>query len=211
MTYTLYNRLGSGGFAAEAAMTRAGIPFRLELIESKPSTPLPDSYRAVNPWGQVPALVTAEGTLITETAAILIWLAARHDGLGPAPGTEAHGSFVRWLVFMGSTLYEGVLRQTYAHRYTANPDHVTDVIAAAADRNHAGFCLLDEALEGRETLLGGPISVADIFLAMLTVWHRRKDELPNCYALADRVAGDPVILPIWSRNFDHRLDRTWGR
>ena len=211
MSYTLYNRLGSGGFAAEAAMTLAGIPFKLELIDSKPSTALPHSFRAVNPWGQVPALVTAEGTLITETAAILIWLAARHDGLGPGPGSEAHGAFVRWLVFMGANLYEGVLRQTYPDRYVSDPAHVSDVVLAAADRNHAAFQVLEHALEGRDTLLGGPISAADIFLAMLTVWHRRNDELSNCSALAQKVAGHPTILPIWSRNFDARLDRTWGR
>lgn len=211
MTYTLYNRLGSGGFAAEAAMTLAGIPFKLELLDSTPSTPLPEAFRDVNPWGQVPALVTSEGTLITETAAILIWLAARHDGLGPKPGTEAHGSFVRWIVFMGANLYEGVLRQTYPDRFVSNPDHVPEVVAAAAERNHAAYGLIETALAGQGTLLGGEISAADIFLAMLTVWHRRNDELPNCTSLADRVAGHPAILPIWQRNFDHRLDKTWGR
>src|SRR5690606_15280090 len=78
MPYVLHNRLGSGGFAVQAALTAAGIPFELALLDSAPGTPLPESFAAVNPWRQVPVLVTPEGEVLTETAAILIYLVGRH-------------------------------------------------------------------------------------------------------------------------------------
>lgn len=210
MTYTVYNRLGSGGFAVEAALTLADAPHEMVFLDSKPSTPLPDSFRAINPWGQVPALITRDGTLVTETGAILIWLAGRHPSLGPAPWTDDHATFLRWIVFMSTTLYEGVLRQTYADRYTAAPEGAAGVTAAAATRNHDAFKVLEAHLDGRKTMIGDDISAADIYVAMLTVWHRRKDELPNCMSVAHRIAGHPAIAPLWEKNFAQRLDKTWS-
>lgn len=210
MTYKVYNRLGSGGFAVEAALTLANAPHEMEFLDSKPSTPLPESFRQINPWGQVPALITPNGTLVTETGAILIWLAGRHPSLGPEPWTDDHATFVRWIVFMSTALYEGVLRQTYPDRYTASSDGTADVTAAAAARNHNAFQLLEDHLQGRETLVGDDISAADIYLAMLTVWNRRREEFPNCMSVAHRVAGNPAIEPTWQKNFAQRLDKTWS-
>ncbi|MEM7060554.1 MAG: glutathione S-transferase family protein [Pseudomonadota bacterium] len=210
MTYKVYNRVGSGGFAVEAALTLAGAPHEMVILDSKPSTPLPDSFRKVNPWGQVPALTTKDGTLVTETGAILIWLSGRHTSLGPDPWTDDHATFVRWIVFMSTALYEGVLRQTYPDRYTTAKDGGDGVSAAAAVRNHEAFKVLENHLEGREALIGTGISAADIYLAMLTAWHMRKDDLPNCVKLANRVVDDPAIAPVWQKNFAHRLDRKWA-
>lgn len=210
MTYKVYNRLGSGGFAIEAALNLAGADHQMEFLDSRPSTPLPESYRQINPWGQVPALITPDGTLVTETGAILIWLSGRHPALGPDPWTDDHATFIRWIVFMSTSLYEGVLRQTYADRYTASADGVADVIKAAAQRNHDAFLLLEDHLQGRETLVGADITAADIYLAMLTVWHRRRDELPNALRLTHRIAEHPDIHHAWERNFARRLDKTWN-
>lgn len=210
VTYTLYNRLGSGGFAVEAALVMAGVDHKLELIDSLPSTSLPDSFRAINPWNQVPALVTEDGTLITETGAILIWLAGRHPAMGPEPWSNDHGVFVRWIVFLSVNIYEGVLRQTYPERF-GSENALRSVIAAAQARNQKAYEMIEAHLEGRETLVGGPISAADIYLAMLTAWHRDLSVLPRVEALAEKVAGHPSIAPIWQRNFDARLDRKWGR
>jgi len=210
MTYTVYNRLGSGGFVVEAALKFAGVEHEMIFLDSKPSTPLPDSYRQINPWGQVPALITPEGTLVTETGAILIWLAGRHPSLGPEPWSDDHATFTRWIVFMSTTIYEGVLRQTYADRYTQSKDGADAVTAAAAIRNHDAFLLLEQQLEGRDTLVGSSLSVADIYLGMLTVWHRRNEEVPNCAALARRIAEHPAIKSIWQTNFGQRLDKTWS-
>lgn len=210
MSYKVYNRLGSGGFAVEAALTLAEVPHEMVFLDSAPSTPLPDSYRQINPWGQVPALITPDGTLVTETGAILIWLAGRHPALGPVPWTDEHATFVRWIVFMSASLYEGVLRQTYPDRYTATEDGVDAVIAAAAKRNQDAFLLLEDHLKGRKTIAGEDLSAADIYLAMLTTWHRNKDDLPNVSALAKRVAEHPAIAPVWEKNFAHVLDRVWS-
>lgn len=52
MPYKLYNRLGSGGFAVEAALALAGVDFEFVEVDSVPGTPLPESFRDINPWGK---------------------------------------------------------------------------------------------------------------------------------------------------------------
>ena len=48
MSYKLYNRTGSGGFVVEAALALADQPYQLVTMETKPGTPLPESFREIN-------------------------------------------------------------------------------------------------------------------------------------------------------------------
>ena len=51
--YTLYTRAGSGGFAVEAALAMAGVPFTKVDVKRGPPD---DAFRAISPLGQVPVL-----------------------------------------------------------------------------------------------------------------------------------------------------------
>ena len=206
MSYLLYNRPGSGGFVVEAALTLAGAPFELQEFESKPGTPLPESFRGTNPWGQVPTLVLPDGTTMTEGAAILIHLAAcfPDKGLGPAPGSPAHAGFLRWMVFASVNLYEAVLRRAYPFRYTTDPDGYGALRAAADARMRDALAVLEAAVAPGPFLLGREMSVADIYIAMLFTWFAGEIDAPYLTALTDGVKQHPVISPIWRRHFGDR-------
>ena len=115
MSYHLFNRPGSGGFVVEAALTLAEADFELTELASKAGTPLPESFRETNPWGQLPTLILPDGSTMTESSAMLIHLAAcfPEKNLGPAPGTSEHAAFLRWIVFASVNLYESVVRRGY--------------------------------------------------------------------------------------------------
>jgi len=213
MTYKLYNRLGSGGFATEAALATAGVSFELKLLDSSPGTPLPESFREVNPWRQVPTLITPDGAVITETAATLIHISLAHPGagVGPAQGTAAYTQLLRWTSFLGANVYEAIRGRAYPERYTTAPEGLAAVREAAIARMDDAFTLLESVLKTDRFLLGNAMSVADIFLAMLFAWHRNHEPYPHCTALTDRIAAREIIAPIWERNFGQRLSRKWGR
>jgi glutathione S-transferase len=213
MSYRLYNRDGSGGFAVEATLALAGIPFELIKVDSVPNTPLPESFREINPMGQVPVLITPDGTLMTETAAILIYLASAHPEtkIGPAPATPAHAGFLRWNVFLSVNVYEAILRKGYPDRYTNDREGTAAVAAAADTRLRQSLEVIEQAVEPGRYLLGETLYSVDIYLAMLNAWQGVDQGLPILDDLTHRVAGHPVISPIWQRNFDHRLRTKWGR
>ena len=84
MSYTLYNHLGSGGFVVEAMTAVAGVEYKHKPLQSKPNEPIKQLVEHLNPWGQVPMLETADGSLVNEVGAIISYLAyqesACHDG-----------------------------------------------------------------------------------------------------------------------------------
>ena len=202
MTYQLYNRLGSGGFVVEAALTLAETDFELVELASKLGTELPDSFREINPWGQVPALILPDGTTMTETAAILIYLAAQfpNQKLAPAPGTSAYASFLRWTVFASVNVYEAVARGSYPHRFTTDSAGLDAIRAAAIHRMGEALGIIEAHVAG-PFLLGPDMSVADIYIAMLYLWSGGGVPAPSLDAMTDRVRQHSVVSPIWHRHY----------
>jgi glutathione S-transferase len=206
MTYHLYNRVGSGGFVAEAALALAGAPYELLELGSEPGTPLPESFRDINPWGQVPALVLPDGSVMTETAAILIHLAACYpaEGFAPAAGTPAHAAFLRWIIFTNVNIYEATLRQSYPFRYTSDPNAHDATRDAAIARMGEALAVLEKAIDTGPFLLGETMNLADIYIAMLFVWFSGEIDVPNLTRLTDGVRRHPTVAPIWRRHFGGR-------
>ena len=206
MKYRLYNRIGSGGFVVEAALALAGAQFELVDLDSKPGTPLPESFRKTNPWGQVPTLIMPDGSTMTETAAILIHLAACYPDktLAPLPGTPAHAVFLRWMIFASVNLYVVVARAAYPFRFTTDPDATEATRAAAIERMGESMTVLEDAIGSGPFLLGGSMSVVDLYIAMLFTWFKGEIDAPRLTALTDGVKQHPTIAPIWRRHFGAR-------
>jgi glutathione S-transferase len=205
MRYHLYNRPGSGGFVVEAALILVGAQFELTESDSKPGTPLPESFRDINPWGQMPALVLPDGTTITETAAILLHLTGcfPEAKLAPTPGTTAHGKFLRWMVFANVNLYEAVARRGYPFRYTDDEDGFEALRSAAIRRMREALEVLETDISG-PFLLGDDMTIADVYVAMFCIWHRGDVDAPHLKVLTDKVRNHPIISPIWQRHFGNR-------
>ncbi|MDP4823939.1 MAG: glutathione S-transferase N-terminal domain-containing protein, partial [Aestuariivirgaceae bacterium] len=84
--YTLYGRPATGSAAVEALLEELGLPYRLENVSKGPDgQPSPAFLATINPLGQVPALKLPDGTVITESAAIMIYLADLVPGANLAP------------------------------------------------------------------------------------------------------------------------------
>src|SRR6188474_1030217 len=98
--FTLYGSKGCGSVAIEAGLALAGVPFT--FIEAEPWTPSPavDALRELNPLCQVPTLVLPDGTVMAESVAILMWLAAQYPDSGLLPNAPKEKAIhLRWLVY----------------------------------------------------------------------------------------------------------------
>ena len=87
--FTLYGAKGSGSAAIESALTIAGLPFKMVEAASWEPGPGLDELKRVNPLAQIPTLVLEDGTVMTESAAILIWLGQRYAKSGLMPAESA--------------------------------------------------------------------------------------------------------------------------
>ena len=75
-------------------------PHELKVLNLKAGDHKKPDFVDINPMGKVPAIVH-DGTVITESAAIALYLADLFPqaGLAPAIGDTARGTYLRWIIF----------------------------------------------------------------------------------------------------------------
>jgi glutathione S-transferase len=129
VSYRLYHVPDWGSSVIRLALEEIGAPYEILPLDWDAGDFDSPAFRAVNPLGLIPALDTPEGPVF-ETAAILLWLNARHGGLGPAPTDPARGAFLSWLMFTSNTLHQTVLTLIHPDRIAG--DAVQDIVQASA-------------------------------------------------------------------------------
>lgn len=203
--YELYGSIGSGNACVEAALAVSGANYRVITIRTGEKEHLAESFRVINPRQQVPALRLPDGTIMSESAAMMLHLAdAFPDArLAPIPGSSARAQHDRWLIFMAVNLYEGELRKAYANRYTQAVDEAEGVRASADAYVKQHHVILEEAVSG-QFLLGNDMSMADIYLWMLASWMDQdwlERHCPKVSSVARALRALPKIAPVHAVHF----------
>ncbi len=204
--YCLHGRKGTGSAAPEAAFAEAGVAIDLVEVPSDAGAAEQSGFLAVNPRGQVPALILPDGTAIAEGTAILLHIADAFPaaGLAPRPGSFARAHHDRWLLFLQANIYEGELRHYYPDRYTAGPACTDTVRIAAEDYVKRHYRLFEASLADTPFACGERLSTLDIYLWTLAQWVEQ-DWLalhcPKIALLSGRVASRPLIAPIHHLHF----------
>lgn len=123
---TLYGRRGWGSTIVEAQLEWLGLDYTYEAVgDLLRSAEARRTLAPVNPLAQVPTLVLANGQILTESAAITLYLAdmTGRDDLVPPPDSEQRPEFLRWLIFLVANVYP-----TYT--YADEPDRFVPDAAA---------------------------------------------------------------------------------
>lgn len=121
-------------------------------------------YHFINPMGQVPAVRTDAGELITENPVVLQYVADLHPegGLAPTGGMDRY-RLQQWLNFIATELHKG----TYIPLLNrSNPEGAKEF---ARKRLPLRMGYLSRHLEGREFMLER-FSVADCYLVTVLNW-----------------------------------------
>jgi glutathione S-transferase len=201
--YKLYWARESGAMAPQALLEEIGAEYEKIVIDLERKEHRSGDFLTVNPMGQVPALVLPDGTLMTETAAMLVQIADRHPGakLAPPAGSAERARFSRWLFFLASNVYPTYLRVYYSERCSTDPGAAEGIKARAEADLDSQFEILDAALDPGPYLLGEGFSAVDIMLWMLIQWHPDPERLferaPRVEQLAELVQARPAIARTW--------------
>jgi glutathione S-transferase len=204
--YRLYGRPGSGSGACEAVLTVSGLPYEIIDLERWGQGGAPADFLIISPLGQVPALVLPDGSAMTESAAICLYLSdlAPDAKLAPLPGHPLRARYLRWMVYLAANNYMTALRFYYPDRHTTTQGGADGVKAAAVERAGVEWTVLGKALGDGPFLLGDALSAADIYAAMLISWDMDIEGLfkahPSLRRLYNAVAGHPEIARVWRRH-----------
>lgn len=210
MTYTLFGQRGFGSTCVEAALELLGLEYEFAEADPFGDEHQRERVNSVNPVGQVPALLLPNDDVMTESAAILIYLGDLHPEAGLAPRSDApeRAEYLRWLLFLASGLYSTLTISDGPHRFSSNPDQFEDLLNHANARRKELWQIMDDAFRGSPGpyLLGETMSFLDVYVAMMSYWSPRRDwfmeHCPNLAGAVRATEKHPVIRNVWSRNFD---------
>jgi GST-like protein len=206
--YTLFGSKGSGSASAEAALTVAGIEFRIVDAASWEPGPGLDELTRVNPLAQIPTLLLPDGSVLTESAAILIHLGLAHpaSGLLPADAT-ARAQTLRGLVYVAANCYAAIGLIDYPERWCAEPDEKTNkrIKTGATQRLHHLWEIFADTFPARPFLGGAQLGALDLLAAVVSKWSGSRKHLatarPAFSALLARIESEPRVAPVFARHW----------
>ncbi|WP_293504590.1 glutathione S-transferase [Roseateles sp.] len=203
---TLYGTKGSGSAAIEAALARAGLAYTGVDAASWNPGPGRDELLRVNPLGQIPALLLADGTVLTESAAILI-----HLGLTTPPGlllpsdAGARARVLRGLVYIAANCYSAIGVIDYPERWCEPCDDATkaQIRAGTRARLHEHWrCFADQFEIGFDA--GSP-GALELLATVVSKWSgvraMLQAERPGFFAQLLRVEQQPEVAAVFRRHW----------
>ncbi|MET3460354.1 glutathione S-transferase family protein [Variovorax atrisoli] len=211
--YTLYGAPGSGATPIHAALTLIGA--QVETIDIAPWEGDAERERiaGVNPMRQVPALVLPSGEVMTESAAILIWLGDRYPEaqLCPAPDDPLRARYLRWMVYLPAAIYSMFWVRDEPSRLVPDPAAQAAMLERTAERIAHCWQLMDSQIdEPAPYLLGEKISMLDLYVTVVSRWTPRRRRFyrvaPRMTQVVRRVDADPRLAEFWAARFPFSMD-----
>ena len=147
----------------------------------------------LNPLGKVPVVVLADGRTLTESNAILYYLAADSELAGRDAFERA--DILRWMFFEQHTLEPNLATVRFIVRFLGNPPERRDQVESMRLRGYKALDTLEQRLAGHDFVANDRYSIADIALyAYVHVAPEGGFDLarfPCVRAWLDRVALEP--------------------
>lgn len=205
--YTLYWSHGAASLAAHICLEEAGAKYEAALTDMSKDAHKSAAYLKINPAGKIPALAVDGSFVMTESAAICMFIADRHPEarLAPAATDLKRGHYYMWMAHLTNTLQPAMLRYYYPDRVTT-PGAATEAVAASAKQEIAELWgRIDAHLKANGPyLLGSQFSAPDAFAYMLSTWQDccpgLYDRFPGIKRMADLVAARPAVARIMKIN-----------
>jgi len=188
---TFYTNPMSRGRIVHFLLEELGVPYDMKILDFEKGEHKAPAYLKINPMGKVPAVVH-RGVVVTECAAICVYLADVYAkaGLAPAVDDPQRGTYLRW-IFFGAGCVEPALVDKMFER-------------PPVERKGAlGYGSYGDTLNALETaitpgpyILGDRFSAADVYVGSQIQWGMMVKSLeprPKFQQYAERLAARPAM------------------
>jgi len=190
----LYYAPGACSLSPHIALLEAGLDFTTERVDLRNGrqTESGIDFLAINPKGYVPALELNDGTVLTEGAALVQFIAdlAPDRQLAPANGTLERYQLMEWLSFIS-----GELHKNFGPLFRPTSSVDAKETARTNLRNRLGY--VAGKLADRDYLMGAQFTVADGYLFTVLSWAAflqfDLSDWPVLGAYQQRVSARPAV------------------
>jgi GST-like protein len=204
--YQLYGHKNSGAAAIEAALELCEIPYR--FIDAEASLETAQALEKLNPLKQIPTLQLPDGSILTESAAILIHLGLTFPQSKLLPALPAErDQAIRGLVYIVSNCYSAIGIVDYPERWLAKVDESSrqNLMAGARARLHWSWEVFADQFAGELYLGDETPGALDVLAAVITRWAGSREHLrsarPGFSAWLERIDRHPILAPVFARHW----------
>jgi len=186
MSIVLYHHPYSRAANVVWMLEEVGVPYELRPVDIMKGAHKAADLVALNPMGKLPILTDGD-TVVTESAAIALYLADRYayGRLAPRVDDAARGTYLRWSLFAPSVIEPGVMAKQAGW---------------PVKETQAGWGGYDAMLKAMESdvVFGGTLR---FMLAFKSI-----EERPSFTAYAERLAQRPALQRAEARNAARRAE-----
>ena len=189
----LFYKPGACSLASHITLRESGKDFTLDGVDlMKKRLENGDDFFAVNPKGQVPALLLDDGTLLTEGVAIMQYLADSvpdRQLLAPTSSLSRYKT-IEWLNYIATELHKGF---TPLFR-PDTPEDFKPTVRALLEKK---MQYVNDSLKNNQWICGPRFSIADAYLFTVLRWayavKLNMAGLSNIDAYMARMAERPAV------------------
>ena len=195
--YTLYSIPGTCSTGITILLEKLAVDFKTVAREDVPN------YTEIVPTNAVPALKTEDGQIITEGAAIVLYLLEKHNSdMLPADLSEK-AEFLKWLMFDYATLHVAYSKLfTIAMKVKMDETEQANVMQQLGDQTSALWEIVDKRLSDKTFIMGDQATIVDYLMAIYSSWG---NYFPNVKISlgqnVERFIADVQVLPEFKAGF----------
>ena len=208
--YTLFGFKGSGSASVECALEMTGAPYRIVETASWERNDALSELESVNPLKQIPTLRLPDGTVLTESAAILMHLGFAFPQSGLLPGDSNERDLaLRGLVYIAANCYSCITVIDYPERFTTQTDEAAHAAVrdGARDRLHRHWDIFADLYPVADTrfIAGAQPGALDLLAAVVSKWSGARKHVktsrPAFSALLERIDSHPAVALVFGRHW----------
>ena len=195
---TLYYATNTCALASHIALEEAGAAFETRWVDFGAAEQTKPEYLKINPKGRVPALVTEHGVL-TETPAILAYIAQRYPEAGVAPLDDpfAFAELQAFMSYLCATVHVAHAHRARGYRWADDPAAFEAMKKKVPQSVGACFALIERGMLRGPWVMGDAYTIADPYLFTLARWMEVDGVDPNAFPRVldhrDRMAERPAV------------------
>jgi glutathione S-transferase len=196
MSIVLYHHPLSRAALTLWMLEEVGAPYELRHVDITSGGQKAPEILALNPMGKLPILTEGD-VVVTESAAIALYLADRHayGRLAPRVDDPARGRYLRWSLFAPSVIEPGALAKAGGWAFKEGQ--------AGWGSHEAMLSAAESAISDRSFILGDTFSMADVIFGgtlRYMMAFKMIEPRPTFSAYAERLVARPALQRAEARN-----------
>lgn len=209
--YRLFGADGSGSAAIEIALAMCEVEFQLTVASSWQGGSGSDELKNINPLMQVPTLVLPDGTLLTESVAIMTWLGLAYPQSGLLTQHPSERAVqLRSLAYIAANCYAAIGIIDYPQRWlpNASEEDLEQLKAGAQERLHQCWDGFSDIF-GAQAWRPSNLDAAQVLASVVSRWSGAREHLrisrPDFYRSLLQIDAHATVQPVAQRHWPASL------